>query len=680
MIRICLLSLSLLLGLSNYSFCQKDAGKKINSLSWIIIAFFLFGNSYSIFAQNHFPGQHRNKLAIKETVVMKALAFDLADVKLLNSRFTQNMERESNWILSLEVARLLHTFRTNAGIWSGFQGGYETVDRLGGWESLDCELRGHTTGHILSGLALLYASTGDNIYKTKADSLVSGLAEVQSILNQGGYLSAFPQNLVDRAIDGKPVWAPWYTLHKLFAGLTDQYLYCNNGQALEIVKKMADWSYNKLSALTPEQRKVMLGNEFGGMNDAFYMLYEITGNDKYKWLGEFFYHEANLDPLKLGEDNLEDKHANTLIPKLTGLARGYELGESKQYKEISDFFWNTVIDHHTYCTDSNSDAEQFFKPDHQSQHLTGMTGESCNVYNMLKLTRHLFCMDADSKFADYYEKALYNHILGQQDTKTGMIAYYLPLLPGAFKVYSTPDSSFWCCVGSAFENQAKFGEAIYYHKDDQLFVNLFIPSELNWREQNVMVTQETKFPEEGKSKLIFKINTPKKFILKLRYPSWAKAGAFININGKKIKVRQQPGSYISIERTWKDGDQVGIEYPMELEVQPSDNPDIVSISYGPVVLAAKMGTHGMENPAPYSNPNVPMDFYYDYNYRIPANLSNVLNFKGKPIKDWLKPVQGKPLTFTIADTTSEEKITLAPLYDIHRERYIVYWNLKNIVP
>jgi hypothetical protein len=377
-----------------------------------------FGEGWSgafAFAQSHYPGQHQDKIKKKETAPMKAFAFNMADVKLLDSRFTENMNRESDWILSLGVDRLLHSFRTNAGVWAGLEGGYDSVEKLAGWESLDCELRGHTTGHILSGLAMLYATTGDQVYKLKADSLVKGLAEVQKALNQNGYLSAFPQNLIDRNIAGQRVWAPWYSLHKLYSGLTDQCLYCDNQQALEVVEKMAIWAHDKLSKITPEQRKVMIRNEFGGMNDSFYTLYQITGKTEYKWLAEFFYHEETLDPLLTQEDNLDKKHANTFIPKLIGLARAYEIGEPEQNKTIADFFWNTVVDHHSFCTGSNSDKEKFFAPDHQYEHLTGYTGESCNVYNMLKLTRHLFCMDADVKLADYYEKALYNHILGQQD-------------------------------------------------------------------------------------------------------------------------------------------------------------------------------------------------------------------------------------------------------------------------
>ncbi|MFB6343232.1 beta-L-arabinofuranosidase domain-containing protein [Saccharicrinis sp. FJH62] len=647
-----------------------------NIVKYISIFFVLLcALGATLVAQSHYPGQHEGKLTVKEKVSFKTYAFDMKDVKLLESRFTENLERESKWIMSLSVDRLLHSFRNNAGVYAGQEGGYDSVDKLAGWESLDCELRGHSIGHILSGLAMLYATTEDEKYKFKADSLVNGLAEVQDALGRDGYLSAFPQNLINRNIRGERVWAPWYTLHKIYAGLIDQYLYCNNELALVIVKRMGDWAYNKLQKVTVEQRKTMIRNEFGGVNDSFYTLYQITGNDHYKWLGDFFYHEDVLDPLKAHEDNLEKKHANTYIPKLIGIVRAYEIGETEKNKEISEFFWNTVVDHHSFITGSNSDKEKFFKADHQSQHLTGYTGESCNVYNMLKLTRHLFMLEADPKMADFYEKALYNHILGQQDTQTGMIAYFLPMLPGAYKVYSTPDSSFWCCVGTGFENQAKYGEAIYYHTDEDLFVNLFIPSELNWKEKGIVLKQMTKYPYESGSLLKFSVDKPVKVALKLRYPSWVTKNAVVKVNGKRYRVSQTPGSYITITRTWMNGDQVEFDYPMELKMVASDNPEVVSISYGPIVLAAELGTEDMVSPAPFSNPDLHND-YYTYDYKVPTVLTNELITRGKSIEKWLKPVDSRTLTFETEKNIVGKDLTFRPLFDIHHERYNVYWKLK----
>lgn len=593
-------------------------------------------------------------------------SFDLQDVRLLDSRFTQNSKREEAWLLSIDVNRMLYSFRTNAGVPSELEGGYTSLRKLAGWESLDCELRGHAIGHILSGLALLYASTGDATYKQKADSLVKGLAKVQQALNQDGYLSAFPQELINRNLRGERVWAPRYTLHKIFSGLLEQYLYCDNKQALDIAAKMAMWAYKKLQPVTLQQRTIMLRNEFGGINESFYNLYAITGKNEFKWLAEFFYHNEALDPLKEGKDILNTKHANTYIPKLLGLSRDYEIEGKGVGDSIAKFFWQTVVNHHTFATGSNSNKEHFFKPEELSKHLTGYTGESCNVYNMLKLTRHLFIHSADTKYADFYERALFNHILGQQDPATGMVAYFLPMLPGAYKVYSTPDSSFWCCVGSGFENQAKYGEAIYYHTQNDLYVNLFIPSELKWKEKGIRLTQQTKFPEEGTT--LFTIETKEviNMPLHIRYPSWATDGATVKINGKKLAVKASRGDYIVISQKWKNGDVIEVNYPMTLKaVATNDNPHKIAFVYGPIVIAGEMGTEGMEVPAPYSNPRLHND-YYTYNYHVPTDIVTALDVDVKKPDAFIKPVAGEKLTFK----TQKEGIELRPLYDIHRERYV----------
>lgn len=642
-----------------------------NKLSCIVSAALLLTASL-LQAQSHYPGQHAGKFAITDKLTPVVYSFDLQEVRLLDGRFKQNMEREQRWLLSIGANRLLHSFRTNAGVYSGIEGGYDEGRELAGWESLDCELRGHTTGHILSGLALMYGSTGDEQYKIKADSLVKGLAEVQQVLKQDGFLSAWPQELINRNMAGKKVWAPWYTQHKILSGLIDQYLYCDNRQALDIAMGMAHWAYKKLQPVTAEQRTLMLRNEFGGINESFYNLYAITGKQECKWLAEFFYHHETLDPLKAGKDILDTKHANTYIPKLLGLTRQYEIDGTGSGDSMAAFFLNTVIDHHSFATGSNSDKEHFFKSDNQSKHLTGYTGESCNVYNMLKLTRHLFSHTANIKYADYYEQALFNHILGQQDPATGMVAYFLPMLPGGHKVYSTPDSSFWCCVGSGFENQAKYGEAIYYHSKDAIYVNLFIASELTWKEKGIRLKQETSFPEEAVTSFTVEESGAMPFALHLRYPSWAKDGVTVTINGKGVKVKQEPGSYIVLTRSWKKGDKIVLQLPMSLHaVATNDDPAKAALAYGPIVLAGEMGTAGFTAPAPYSNPTLHND-YYTYKYNVPGNIITALALSPQKIGDAVQPVPGQPLTFK----TIKEGITLRPLYDIHRERYVVYWQLS----
>lgn len=624
---------------------------------------------WGIKAQSVYPGLFEDKMKIKLQAPVQVKSFDLKNIRLLPSRFRDNMMRDSAWMASIEVNRLIHSFRTNAGVWAGLEGGYESLKKYGGWESLDCELRGHTTGHLLSAYALMFASTGSEVFKLKGDSITTELAKVQQVLGDG-YLSAYPEELINRNIRGERVWAPWYTLHKLFSGFIDQYLYAGNELALEVVKRMGDWAYHKLNSLNEETRKKMIRNEFGGINESFYNLYAITGDDRYQWLAQFFYHNDVIDPLKKMNDDLETKHTNTFIPKVLAEARNYELTNRAESKDLTNFFWHTMIDYHTFAPGCSSQKEHFFDTDKFSQYLNGYTGETCCTYNMLKLSRHLFCWQPDAKVADYYERALYNHILGQQDPETGMVCYFLPMLTGAHKVYSTKDNSFWCCVGSGFENHAKYGEAIYYHNEKGIYVNLFIPSEVNWKEKGLIIRQETNFPTEDKTTFTIQTHTPVKTTLFLRYPSWS-GKMQVMVNGKRQSVRQEPGSYVAVTREWKNGDKVEVTYPMEfrLEVTP-DNPNRGALLYGPIVLAGELGTEGMSAPAPYSNPNVRND-YYTYDYKVPAGMNTSLEIDSKDLKKSLERVSEHELKFMTKDG-----LVISPLYDVHRQRYVVYWNLN----
>jgi len=619
-------------------------------------------NTAVVYSQ--YVGQFSSVQTIKPQIQVKAYSFDLSDIKLLDSRFKENMECDGKWLLSIDNKRLLHSWRVNAGMSTNGRS-------FGGWEGLDVELRGHSLGHVLSGLALMYASTGEIAYKSKADSLVSSLAEIQKVLNQGGYISAFPQNLVNRAIEGKPVWAPWYTLHKVMEGLIDMYQYAGNKQALDVVIKMSDWAYHKLENLSPEQLAIMHKTEFGGMMEAAYNLYSITGNVNDKKLAECFYHHSILDPLAQKEDKLARNHANTQIPKIIGEARGYEVTGNERERNIAEFFWQTVIDHHTYVTGGNSDHEFFFEPDQISKHISNATTESCNTYNMLKLTRHLFTWTANVKYADYYEQALYNHILASQDPQTGLVMYFLSYLPGTFKTYCTKDNSFWCCVGTGFENHAKYGEGIYYHDNKSIYVNLFIPSELTWKEKGIKLMQQTGYPEEATTHLTIQEIKEGNVPLYIRYPSWATSGATIKINGKNVKISQKPGSYIVLDKIWKTGDKIDITYPMSLHlVATNDNPNMAAVVYGPIVLAGDMGTEGIVAPAPYAKDQ--LDFR---NISVPDNIVTTLNINGRKLNDWLIPVNGKQLVFKTTGVASKE-ITMIPYYQIDKQRYVIYWNLK----
>jgi len=626
---------------------------------------FTIGLFFSIPAYSQYIGQHQHMEMIKPNITAKAQSFNLNNIKLLNSRFKDNMERDANWMLSISNASLLHAWRLNAGIASN-------AKPLGGWESPNCELRGHIMGHILSGLALIYASTGEMVYKQKADSLVTALAECQQVLDEGGYLSAFPKQFINRAIKGEWVWAPWYTIHKVMAGLTDMYLYAGNKQALDIAEKMSGWAFHKLEPLTPQQLGTMEKTEFGGMSEVAYNLYAITGNKNDKRLAELFYHHAILDPLANKEDKLAGFHANTQIPKIIGAARGYELTHDDTLKTIAEFFWQTVIDHHTFATGGNSDQEFFFTPDQISKHITATTTETCNTYNMLKLTRHLFTWTADAKYADYYERALYNHILPSQEAGTGMVTYLQSLKPGLFKTYSSHDDSFWCCVGTGFENHAKYAEAIYYHTDNGIYVNLFIPSELNWGEKGFKIVQQTSYPEESVTNLTVKEAPPRiPFSLYIRYPHWAMSGAKITINGKIVKISEKPGSYIELKRVWKTGDKVVVNFPMSLRLIPAnDNAKVAAIAYGPLLLAGDMGTDGINPPAPFAKDQ--LEFV---KYNIPEDVISSLTVKKRKLTEWLTPLAGKQLTFETKDVGARP-ITMIPYYQIDKQRYVLYWNLK----
>lgn len=586
--------------------------------------------------------------------------FLMNQVHLLPSRFQENMKRDSAWMMSIPVNSLLQSFRNTSGAFSSREGGYMTVKKLGGWESLDCDLRGHITGHLLSAYATLYAQTGSMAVKAKADSIVNGLADVQQAYSRGGYLSAFAEGLVDRNIQGKSVWAPFYTLHKIVQGLIDQYQMTGNVKALEMAKGMGDWAYNKLKPLSEETRKKMIRNEFGGFNEAMYELYALTKDERYLWVARYFYHNEKIDPLKAGNPDLGTNHANTFIPKLLGEARNYELFGAKDSRKAAELLFWTLVNDHAFVTGELSDKEHLFKPTEQSKHLTGYDGENCCTFNLLKLADHLFSWNPSSKIADYYERALYNHILGQQDPESSMVCYFTPLQTGAYRLYSTRDSSFWCCVGSGFESHVKYASSIYFHSETSsvkssgekpsLYVNLFIPSQVDW--EGTKLVQQTNFPlpstttitVEGKSKT---------FSLRLRYPYWA-TKMDIKVNGKKVKAIKGTDGYVAISRQWKAGDKVEVQLGMQLrEEATKDDASKVALVYGPIVMAGKLDKveHPFSDPTKYND-------YYTFDFKIPSSVVEKAKYEGlKSIKDF----------------KTKAGVELIPFYDAHHCRYAVYW-------
>ena len=573
--------------------------------------------------------------------------FAMTQVRLLPSRFHDNFKRDSAWMMSIPTASLLHSFRTNAGVFSGKEGGYFVMKKLGGWESLDCDLRGHTTGHLLSALAILYAQTGQNAVKVKADSLVNGLFEVQQALGTSGYLSAYAEGLIDRNIQGKSVWAPWYTLHKILQGLIDQYSFCQNETALVVATRMGDWAYNKLKPLPEATRTRMIRNEFGGFNEAMYNLYAITGDERHLWVARFFYHNEKIDPLREGKDSLGNCHANTLIPKVLGECRNYELFGDADSKRAAVTLFQTLVRHHAFVTGEVSDKEHLFRPEEQSRHLTGYDGENCCTYNLLKLAHHLFQWEPNSRIADYQERALYNHILGQQDPASSMVCYFTPMQTGAHRLYSTRYDSFWCCIGSGFENHVKYASSIYYHCGDTLYVNLFIPSEVHWNDH--LVRQETRFPESNRIRLVVK-GQPRKGAMKIRHPYWA---TYMKMNGKK--VRPESDGYVNVNVS---SGPIEVEFGMQLHEESTiDDSTRVALMYGPVVLAGRLS----EVASPFSDPSLLNDYYtYDYGQHPDVDYHSLQDFEH---------VDG---TYFVG----KDGMKIEPFYNLHHSRYVVYWKKK----
>ncbi|MCW3119839.1 MAG: hypothetical protein JWM28_3921 [Chitinophagaceae bacterium] len=606
-------------------------------------------------SQSCIPEKNNPKIKVKPVIDIKAYAFNLRDVRLLDgSPFKNAMDRDAGFLLSINAGRLLHRFFQNAGLPT--QG-----DVYGGWESEG--LSGHTLGHYLSACSMMYASTGDKRFKDKVDTIVNELQRCQQA-RKTGYIGAIPKadsifgklangEIKSGGFDLNGGWSPWYTVHKVMAGLLDAWLHGNNKKALTIVTGMADWTENTLKNLSPEQLQKMLRCEYGGMNDVLAELYAVTGNKKYLDLSYKFYDDFVMVPLSKKIDPMPGKHSNTNVPKAIGSAAQYELAGKPSDKTIALFFWQTMVHHHTYVIGGNSNYEYCGEEDKLNDRLSDNTAETCNTYNMLKLTRHLFSWDPLSALGDYYERALYNHILSSQNPETGMMCYFVPLRMGTQKVFSDSFNTFTCCVGSGMENHSKYTEGIYYEgKDGSLYVNLFIPSVLTWRDKAVTVKQETAYPENSATQLTLTVKKPVKFAMRIRKPLWARDGYTIKINGKDFATTTDNG-YIIIYRQWADKDKLEINQPMSLYTEKMpDNPNRVAFLYGPLVLAGQLG-NTMPDPL----------------YGVPVLLTD-----NKNINDWIKPVPNKALSFEMKGVGKPFDVKFIPFYKTYKNYYSVYWD------
>ena len=590
-------------------------------------------------------------------------AFDLHHVRLRPGAALDAQEVNRRYLMGLDPDRLLHMFRLTAGLPS-------RAEPLGGWEAPDNELRGHFTGHYLSACAALGAHSGDERVRQRGVQVAAGLAECQAALS-GGYLSAFPQELFERLREGKPAWAPFYTLHKIMAGLLDTHTLSGDAGALETLRGMARWTESWVQPLDEAQMARVIEREYGGMNEVLYNLAGVTHDARWSRLAHRFDRERVFGPLAAGHDDLTGLHANTTIPQITGAARGYELTGSAHLHDTAQFFWRTVTGSRCYCTGGSSNGESWNAPAGQLAHeLSGYTEESCVTYNLRKLTRHVFTWSADARMGDYLERTYYNGILGVQHPADGDKLYYLPLQSGYWKLFGTPLHDFWCCTGSMAEAFATLGDSIYFHDGSSLYVNLFVASEVNWTERGVRVVQETSFPEEQRVRLTVRIAHPARFALRIRVPYWSR-GANASLNGEELGALGSSGRYFSVERRWHDADEVQLQLPMHLHAAPMpDDATLLAVMYGPLVLAARLGTAGLDANTLRAEPTRPRKVPQYRAEPIDAPIIRVPD--ADPVR-WLEPVAGRSLTFHTVGQS--EALVLEPLNRIFDERYAVYWRI-----
>lgn len=597
--------------------------------------------------------------------------FDLADVKLLDSPFRHAMDLNVETLIRYDVDRLLAPFFKEAGL-------DPKGELFPNWEGLD----GHVGGHYLSALAIHYAATGDQRLKERMDYMLSQLALCAAARNDG-YLGGVPNGdiLWDEIKAGNPgriwsYWVPWYNVHKMYAGLRDAYVYTGSKPALNLFLNFCDWCVDEIANLSDEKMEQMLGNEFGGMNEVLVDAFAFTGNQKYMDAARKFTHHAIYDDLLKGMDNLDNKHANTQVPKVIGFQRIAELDNDPEYLKASDFFWNTVVENRSLSIGGNSRREHFASAADAKSYVDDREGpESCNTNNMLKLTEGLFRMNPDARYADFYERALYNHILSTQHPEHGGYVYFTSARPGHYRVYSQPNEAMWCCVGTGMENHGKYGQFIYTHSNDSLWVNLFIPSELNWKDKGIKLTQVNDFPRQEGSQLTINTDRPVAFTLNLRHPGWC-ANPVVKVNGKKINVKSDPSSYIALNREWNDGDVVEMSLPMQMTLEELNYlPDYVSILRGPVVLGARVAAD-VDMPGLVAGDHRwghiaggPLVSVFDTPLLIGDRKSLVKKLNA------LIPNTDDALKFTAKGLFEfgGKDVVLEPFSGIHDSRYMMYW-------
>lgn len=634
-----------------------------------------------------------------EAKTLQARPLPLNKVRLLGGPLKRAQDLTAEYLLQLEPDRMLAGYRIRAGLEPKAEG-------YGGWDAVDSrQLTGHIAGHYLSAVSLMYAATGNEEFKRRADYIVHEFKEVQDVRGDG-YLGA----IVNRdGIDGRELferlsrgeikssgfdlnglWSPWYTLHKTYAGLRDAFRFTANETALEVEIKFAEWAERILAPLDAGQIQRMLNTEFGGMNEIMVDLYADTDDKRWLDLSYKFEHRSFIEPLKRHQDVLEGKHGNTQVPKLIGSADRYAYTGNAGDIIAASYFWDQVVQHHSYATGGHGQDEYFGEPGKLSDRVDGRTAETCNVYNMLKLTRRLFAIRPDAHYADFHERALFNHILASIDPEDGRTCYMVPVGRGVQHEYQRMFHSFTCCVGTGMESHGLHGDGIYYEADNKLWVNLYVPSMAEWTEAGVNLKVETDFPEGEAVTLYMTLQSPKEFILALRRPCWADEGFSVKVNGEAVSEDiidpyrdvpesgrpvagrggvEQSGTYVELKRIWKTGDKVELILPKTLRLEATpDNPRVAAILWGPLVLAADLGperARGRGRDAASETLTIPV--FVDAE---------------QPVDQWVKCVVGQPGNFRITGVGRdslgadlEVAADLVPFYRLHRRSYAIYFDL-----